>query len=83
MAHGSYHPPWRETEEDRKKKQQLRKFEIQEAQKTLRLCSKCGIFKHFLYVKIDIIYIHLACPLCGEEIQVQRSTIPKDSRKWK
>ena len=82
MAHGSYRPPWRETAEDRKKKKQLRNFEIQEAQKTLRLCSNCGKFNHFLYVKIDIIYIHFACPLCGEMIQVPRTTTPNDDRKW-
>ena len=82
MAHGSYHPPWRETEEDKKKKKQQRNFEIREAQKTLRLCSKCGKFNHFRYVTIDIVYLHFACPICEEIIQIPRTTSPKDSRKW-
>ncbi len=33
MSHGSYHPPWRETEEDRKKKALFLRYEIRELQK--------------------------------------------------
>jgi len=82
MAHGSYHPPWRETEAERKKKKQLRNYEIREAQKTPRLCCKCGKFFYFRYIAIDVVYIHFACPICGEVIQIPRTTTPNDSRKW-
>ena len=83
MSHGSYHPPWRETEDDRKKKALFLRYEIRELQKTMRLCAKCGQFNLFIYVKRDFTYLYFACPSCGEVIQVPRLTTPNDSRKWK
>ena len=82
MSHGSCHPPWRETEEDRKRKALFLRYEIRELQKTMRLWSKCGQFNQFIYVKRDIAYLHFACPKCSEVIQVPHLTTPNDNRKW-
>ncbi len=77
MAHGSYRPRWRETE-----KEQFHRYEVRELQKTMRLCSKCGQFNIFIFVKREVAYLHFACPVCGVVIQVTRLIIPKDDRKW-
>ena len=82
LAHGSYRPRRYETEKNRKKREQLLQYEIKEAIKTMRICSNCGQFNRFIFLKQCIEYLYLACPRCNEIIKVTRISNLSDERKW-
>ncbi|HUU76769.1 MAG TPA: hypothetical protein VMX55_00390 [candidate division Zixibacteria bacterium] len=83
MAHGSYRPRRYETEKNRKRREEFLRYEIREAQSTMRICKKCCQFNHFIFLNYDIQYLHMTCPICGEIIQVTRLINLSDERKWR
>lgn len=82
MAYSSYRPRRYQTEKNRKKHQEILRNEIREAQKTMRLCNICGQFNHFTFLNVDIQYLQMACPTCGEIIQVTRLINHSDEQRW-